>query len=306
MSTLCEESDAGLHEDRWEEPMTVLRGIASGALALTISVGACAAGGAPKDLVLVHTGTLPIVLTAPHGGRLDIPDVAERTAPDAAHAKAFTKWGGFHAGGDANTDTLALRISAEIEKLTGHRPYLVLAKFKRKFVDPNRPAELAYADPRAAPYHALYHSTIRQFVDDIRHGYGAGLLLDVHGESKDGDVLMRGTGNGDTVTLLVRRAGVRAITGPDGLFGQLEAQGFKVFPSDRLPLWSGSENAGFNGGYTVNTYGSQNADGIDAVQLEFGSRYRRGDELDRSAGQAARAIVAFYKAYLENATGGRR
>ena len=285
--------------------MTFLLGIASGALALALSFGACAAGGTPKDLVLVHAGTLPIVLTAPHGGRLDIPDVAKRTAPDAAHAAAFKKWGGFQAGGDPNTDTLALRISAEIEKLTGHRPYLVLAKFKRKFVDPNRPAELAYADPRAAPYYALYHSTIRQFVDDIRRTYPAGLLLDVHGESKDGDVLMRGTGNGDTVAALVRRAGAQSVTGRDGLFGQLEAQGFKVFPSNHLPLWSGSENAGFNGGYTVNVYGSQNPDGIDAMQLEFGSRYRRDDELDRSAVQAAHAIVAFYKAYLENAKSAR-
>jgi len=286
--------------------MTFLRRIASVAGALAISFGACAAGGAPKDLVLVHAGTLPIVLTAPHGGRLDIPDVAQRTAPDAAHAAAFKKWGGFHAGGDPNTDTLALRISAEIEKLTGQRPYLVLAKFKRKFVDPNRPSELAYSDPQAAPYYALYHSTIRNFVDDIRHAYPAGLLLDVHGENKDGDVLMRGTVNGDTVAALVRRAGVRSITGPDGLFGQLEAQGFNVFPSNRLPLWSGAENAGFNGGYTVNVYGSQNADGIDAVQLEFGSRYRRDSELDRSAVQAARAIVTFYKAYLENAPKERR
>jgi len=286
--------------------MTVLRRIALGAGALAVSFAACAAGGAPQDLMLVHAGTLPIVLTAPHGGRLDIPDVEERTAPDAAHAAAFTKWGGFHAGGDHNTDTLALRISAEIEKLTGRRPYLVLAKFKRKFVDPNRPAELAYADPRAAPYYVLYHSTIRKFVDDVRRSHPAGLLLDVHGENKDGEVLMRGTENGNTVAMLVRRAGVRAITGPDGLFGQLEAQGFQVFPSNRLPLRSGAENAGFNGGYTVSAYGSQNADGIDAVQLEFGSRYRRDDALDRSAVQAARAIVGFYKAYLEKATSERR
>ena len=66
--------------------MSFLRRVALGAGALAISFGACAAGGAPKDLVLVRAGTLPIVLTAPHGGRLGIPDEAQRTAPDAAHA----------------------------------------------------------------------------------------------------------------------------------------------------------------------------------------------------------------------------
>jgi N-formylglutamate amidohydrolase len=183
---------------------------------------------------------------------------------------------------------------------------VVLAKFKRSFIDVNRPAELAYADPAAAPYYALYHGTIRRFVDEIRRAYPAGLLLDVHGEGKDADVLMRGTSNGDTVSLLVRRAGAGSITGPNGLFGQLETQGFKVFPSNLMPLGHGSENAGYNGGYTVNTYGSQNAGGIDAVQLEFGGRYRRDGELDKSAAQAARAIVAFYKAYLEAAGRQRR
>jgi N-formylglutamate amidohydrolase len=281
--------------------MTSLQRIALGVVALVWSLGASAASRAPEDLVLLRPGTLPIVLTAPHGGRLDIPGVSQRSAPDAAHMAAFEKWGGFRSGGDPNTDALALRIASEIERLTGHAPYLVLAKFKRRFIDVNRPADLAYVGPEAAPYYALYHGTIRKFVDEVRRAYPAGLLLDVHGEGKDPDVLMRGTSNGDTVTLLVRRAGVGSITGPNGLFGQLESQGFKVFPSNRVSIWHGSENAGFNGGYTVNTYGSQNADGIDAVQLEFGTRYRRDDELDRSAAQAARAIVTFYKAYLETA-----
>jgi hypothetical protein len=286
--------------------MTSFRRTVLGALALALTFGAYAASRAPEDLVLVRHGTLPIVLTAPHGGRLDIPDVPLRNPPDPAHMAAFAKWGGFHSGGDQNTDVLALRIAAEIEKLTGHAPYLVLAKFKRRFIDVNRPAELAYVGPAAAPYYALYHGTIRKFVDEIRRAYPAGLLLDVHGEGKDPDVLMRGTSNGDTVTLLVRRVGVGSITGPNGLFGQFETQGFKVFPSNRVSIWHGSENAGYNGGYTVNAYGSQNLDGIDAIQLEFGTRYRREDELDKSAARAARAIVTFYKAYLETAGRERR
>ena len=116
-----------------------------GAAALAFGLCADTADEAPKDLVLIHTGTLPIVLTAPHGGRLEIPDVPVRSAPDAAHAAAFKKWNGFRTGTDTNTDTLTLRIAAEIEKLTGHKPYLVLAKFKRRFVDVNRPAKRATA-----------------------------------------------------------------------------------------------------------------------------------------------------------------
>ncbi|MGH8688947.1 MAG: N-formylglutamate amidohydrolase [Burkholderiales bacterium] len=271
-----------------------------------VAASASAASSVPDDMVLVHRGTLPIILTAPHGGRLAVPGVPIRNVKDPALIAASKKWGGVHDTSDFNTDVLATRIAAGIEKLTGHAPYLVVAKFKRKFIDANRPAELAYAGPAAAPYYDLYHHTIREFIDEIRQTYPAGLLLDIHGESKDASMLMRGTSNGQTVTLLVRRAGAESITGHEGLFGQLEAQGFKVFPPNNLPVGQGTENGGYNGGYTTRTYGSQNADGIDAVQLEFGMNYRKKDQVDRSADEAARAIVAFYKAYLEHAASNQR
>jgi hypothetical protein len=41
--------------------------------------------------------------------------------------------------------------------------------------------------------------------------------------------------------------------------------------------------------------------GIDAVQFEFGSRYRRKAVQDQSARDAARAITAFHEAYLKTA-----
>ena len=257
-------------------------------------------------MVLVHRGTLPIVLTAPHGGRLAIPGMQVRNAKDPALIAASANWGGVHLEADGNTDVLAVRIASGIEKLTGHAPYLVLAKFERTFIDANRPPEIAYADPAAAPYYDFYRKSVRAFVDEIRSNYPAGLLLDVHGQAKDAGALMRGTLNGETVTLLVRRAGVDSLVGPEGLFGQLEAQGFKVFPSNRAPIRGSSENGGYNGGYTVRAYGSNNANGIDAVQLEFGTRYRKKDEVEKSADAAARAIVTFYKAYLETAGKDRR
>ena len=57
----------------------------------------------PADLFLAQYGTLPIILTAPHGGREAIPSVEPRRGGD----KASPKWGGFKAGGDASTAVLA-------------------------------------------------------------------------------------------------------------------------------------------------------------------------------------------------------
>jgi hypothetical protein len=112
---------------------------------------------------------------------------------------------------------------------------------------------------------------------------------------------MRGTRNGRTITELLKRAGAPAVTGSNGVFGQLEANGFKVFPGNDVPPAGTSENAGYKGGYTVSIYGSHIADGIDAVQMEFGGKYLAKAVLDKSARNAARAIAAFHEAYLKEA-----
>lgn len=246
------------------------------------------------DLVLVQQGSMPVILTAPHGGRAAIPTVEPRRAQDGTPGP----WGGVHTGADASTDVLASGIAAELSKLTGHDPYLVVAKFARKYIDANRPPELGLEDPHARPYYDYYHRSIRRFIDEVRAKYPAGLLIDVHGQGKDPDVVMRGTINGRTVQRLMQRRGVDAVTGPRGVFGQLEASGFKVFPRNDVPPRGTSEDAGYKGGYTVFTYGSHNRDGIDAVQMEFGNRYRQKTLLDKSARDAAHAIAAFYEAYL--------
>ena len=252
-----------------------------------------AAGETPADLVLAQPGMLPIILTAPHGGREAIPGVA----PRATQGKR-TGGRGYVTVTDTNTDRLAEGIAAEIKALTGKEPYLVVAKFQRKYVDPNRPPEIGLDNPMARPYYDYYHQSVRRFVDEIRSRYPAGLLIDVHGQVKDPTAVMRGTQNGRAIRRLLERAGAPALTGPNGIFGQLAANGFVVFPTNDVPLGGTSENAGYDGGYTVGTYGSHTADGIDAVQMEFGTKYRRTGAVDTSARDAAKAIVAFYDAYL--------
>jgi N-formylglutamate amidohydrolase len=252
-----------------------------------------AESAAPANLVLVQQGTLPIILTVPHGGREAIPGVGPR---DTLGKPSGGR--GFVTVTDTNTDRLAFGISAEIKALTGKEPYLVMAKFKRRFVDPNRPPEVAVDSPAARPYYDYYHQAVRRFTEEVRAKYPAGLLVDVHGQKKDPTVVMRGTQNGRTVARLLERAGIPAVTGANGIFGQLAANGLDVFPSNDVAPEGTAENRGFNGGYTVGTYGSQNPDGIDAVQMEFGTRYRHDPGLDLAARTTGKALVAFYEAYL--------
>ena len=256
---------------------------------------AYAAEETPADLVLVRPGTLPIVLTAPHGGREAIPGLKARNIEGKHKGGA---WNGYVTGGDPNTDALTLGIAKEIKALTGQEAYVIVARFQRKFVDANRPPAMAYDSAGAIPYYKYYHEAVRRAVDEIRRQFSGGLLVDVHGQNDVPTVLMRGTENGRTIKHLLQCAGPSAVTGSKGLFGQLEANGFKIFPANSLPIGGTSENGGLNGGYTVALYGSHTANGIDAVQMEFGSDYRQKAAVDQSAKNAARAIVGFYGAYL--------
>lgn len=264
-----------------------------------VAPAARAADKTPADLVLVQAGTLPIILTAPHGGREAIPGVGARDGSDKNKVVASQAWGGFVAGGgDFNTDILVQGMAAEIQRQTGHAPYLVMARFVRKYIDANRPPNLAYDDAAARPYYDYYHAAIRRFVDEIRDKYRGGLLIDVHGQSRQ-PVIMRGTRNGRAVSSLVARSGIAAVIGRDGIFGQLEAHGFAIFPANDVPLNGTAEDAGLNGGFTVLIYGAQSDRGIDAVQFEFGSNYRQKAVVDKSAMAAGGAVAAFYDAYLK-------
>src|SRR5437016_7291792 len=93
-----------------------------------LTVPVHAADETPADLVLARAGTLPIILTVPHGGREEIPGAAPRDTRGRP-----TGGRGFVTVTDTNTDRLALAIAAQIKALTGKEPYLVVAKFKRQY-----------------------------------------------------------------------------------------------------------------------------------------------------------------------------
>ena len=72
---------------------------------------AVAVAKSPAELVVVERGTLPIVLTAPHGGREAIPGVAPRDVKRAGVVEESRKWGGAVTSTDGNTDVIALRMA---------------------------------------------------------------------------------------------------------------------------------------------------------------------------------------------------
>lgn len=239
-------------------------------------------------LVTAREGALPIVLSAPHGGREKVPDVAERKGEGLEKGPA-----GYFTGQDTNTDLLAEALSAAIEARMGKKPYLVVARFARKYLDVNRPPHIAYESPAAKPVYDAYHDTLAAYCRAVEQAYGRGLLLDVHGQGSVRDTVFRGTKNGQTVRALIERFGEPAHNGPESLFGLLAAQGCTAHPTD-----GSKERSGLNGGYIVQTYGSHREHGLDAVQLEFGMEYRDREKIPAAAGKVAAAVEAYAKKYF--------
>lgn len=240
---------------------------------------------AAQKLLTVWAGALPIILSAPHGGRQPIPGLSTRRGVGVAQ---------FATGRDNNTDELAQRIAIKLEASLGAKPFLIVADFERKYLDPNRPPQGAYESIGAKVYFDAYHAALREACERAIRDWGRGLLLDIHGQSADGKTIYRGTNNGRTVSSLTRRFGMQAISGPKSIFGQLERLGYKVLPEGK----DSHKEDRYAGGYIVQTYGSHRQTGMDAIQLEFGAALRARANLERTAADSAHAVAIFAQEYL--------
>lgn len=228
-----------------------------------------------SDLIEVVDGDLPIVITAPHGGVLPIPGSDERK--DTTQPQFVTVL-------DTRTDELARATAREVETAFGKRPFVIIAKFARKYADANRPSQYGTESEAARAVHDEYHAAVRKAVDAVRKKFGKGILVDIHGQGADKETVFRGTQNLKTVAGLSDEV----LFGPKSFLGMLESQGIKIFPT--MKDAHEKENPKFDGGHTVQTYGLGHWDGILAIQLEFGGNYRTAKAIPETAKKLAIAL----------------
>lgn len=239
-----------------------------------------------RGLISVERGELPIILSAPHGGRESVPGVRIRQGDGVRM---------FNPRSDSGTNELTRQLADAIESKTGKRPYTVIANFHRKYIDANRSKKLAYESENAQLTYEAYHRALSQARSDVLERWGSGVLFDIHGQASEPKAIFRGTQNGKTVKYLVGRYGREALIGSSSVFGQLSANGLAVIPaidsSDR-------EHENYDGGYIVFNYGSRVSGTVDAIQLELGSDLRASASRKTTANKVANAMVGFFKEYL--------
>lgn len=243
----------------------------------------------PAAYITVREGLIPIVISAPHGGDKLLPGVPHRVDT----GQKF-----FAIVRDQRTAELAERIAVHLAKNLGGEPYLVIARFDRRHVDANRAPPDAYTQPGddgPKQVYRAFHTAIANATGEIDRRWGGGLLIDLHGQSRHPDTIIRGTRNGETVKHLVSRHGADAVSGPASVFGALARLGYKIAPTGAA---NDNVEREFAGGHIVDTHGSSEGGRVDAIQIEVGSSYRGPERLDQTARHLAAAIAVFAKAHL--------
>lgn len=202
-------------------------------------------------------GDLPVIIAAPHGGRLTPDSIPDRT------------------GGvrdiDQNTQELARTAAEVIHERTGGRVHLILCLLHRSKLDANR--EL----PEAAEGHAEaeqawreYHAFIEEARAAVVARYGAAFVIDLHGHghpgrrlelgyrhstedlAKDDEAFTTPEAIAESSLQLIaerrRQPYPELLRGAASLGALFEAEGFSATPSPSAPHPVAPY---FRGGYTV-------------------------------------------------------
>jgi hypothetical protein len=247
-------------------------------------------------------GNMPLVISAPHGGKLKPETVADRTFGVRSE--------------DSNTQDLARRIAAEVKKVTGRQMPLVISHLHRSKLDPNREIqEAAQGDKTAENVWAEYHAFIQEALKAAVERHGRVFFIDLHGQSHPEVRVELGylhaaadyakSNPKVNAAAFIQQGSLALIMklnpeleytmllhGPESLGALLEARGFQATPSPRMPVPS---EPYYRGGYTVfrHVLGMPNVAGL---QIEA-NRVRLRDSPEGRQ-RFAEALVSSLQVYL--------
>lgn len=207
-----------------------------------------------------YTGSLqpsvPVVLSAPHGGAQCPTDIFDRSSGCVCV--------------DAGSLELARAMRAEFGRRLGAVPHLVASQLHRTKLDANRGRDSAAEDGARGALSAwdCYHGWIKEALDEVVKQHGFALLLDIHGQDHrpdaselgyalsavellGDDASLDGDGTGlfaapaSSLGALLRRSGAGAggaatlsalVRGPNSLGSLLEQHGYVATPSASRPV----------------------------------------------------------------------
>jgi hypothetical protein len=245
-----------------------------------------------RDYVDYEPGTLPLVISAPHGGTMTPSEMADRTSGTTIR--------------DLNTDMLADEVADAIEARLGQRPHLIVARIHRQKVDLNREIlEAAQGDALAEQAWYEFQAMIEHASERVEATHGPGFYVDLHGHGHDIQRLELGYllspndlalsdaelaqdvhRNSSSIRVLAVDAAdfLELVRGPTSLGSRFEALGMPAVPSQSQP--GPGDDPYFQGGYNTARHGSRDGGLISGFQIEAHRSVR-----DNTAGRAALAAA---------------
>ena len=219
-------------------------------------------------------GSLPIILSAPHGGTYDPKYIQNR------------KSGVFDI--DSNTKELTYEILDEFLNQTNAYPHTILMNLSRKKVDANRAVEDAIDNQgKAMYYYNIFHNFIQDAKIKFHDKFQKGIYIDIHGQShghkhiefgyllfndtlKLDDQSLRGHQEVSSIKTLGKfsdKCFIEQIKGDSSLSGLMSSKDFKSIPSEDMPYAKCGNY--FEGAYNTLAYSSLDDGNISAIQAEF-------------------------------------
>ena len=229
---------------------------------------------ANNDYVEYKIGTIPLIISVPHGGKLECPSIPKRVSGVL--------------GIDKGTIELTRDILEALETITkgrtriSHSPSHIISHVRRNKIDMNRSMEKAYVPMSnlAMNIYRFYHDKIRESILENIKRFHYSLLIDVHGfEShkrpqgfRDVDLIL-GTNNLQSLF----STPVQKKDWNKNIRGKL----VKKFLELNVPIAPGHQRRReyvLKGGFTTLAYGASKIPGSQVIQIEFSERIRYRNE----------------------------
>ncbi len=248
-----------------------------------------------------YKGTLPIILSAPHGGEEIPKEIKTRTSG------VFEK--------DDFTKELTLEIIKEFKKTLGKIPYAIIASISREKIDLNRKKEEAFDDKKASKIYDTFHNLIKSSKNEVERIFGKGIYIDIHGQSHPHNYLEFGYMLDNSVLNLhetqlkeyqeqssiknlakfSKQSFIDQLKGPSSMGSLMTNLGFDSVPSVKLPY--AADNNYYEGAYNTYLHGSLDERNISGIQIEFPYVNCRDTKENRQ--MCAKAFVCALTKFLE-------
>lgn len=252
-----------------------------------------------KNYIEYIPGDLPLVISAPHGGREKPDDIPTRESGVVQM--------------DANTQELARAVADEVQTRTGHRPHLIMSRLHRQKLDPNREiVEAAAGSPVAEKAWREYHAFIDQALKTAIGQAGKAFYIDLHGHAHKDSRLELGylhpqealaksdaeinqlacAGSLRRIAEKSKLAYVDLLRGPRSLGALLQAQGLPCTPSPERPV---PNLPYFQGGYSIRQHVAADAP-VAGLQIECNNKGVRDTKANRE--RFATTLVSVLQEFL--------